>query len=87
MFYERTHSSSTGAQYTRAGDTPYSSYSVDDEAPTSVDDGSVIVMSPSVTITSEQLEELESVIDPTQDDSQHCIIIAVREFLHSCGVW
>ena len=49
---------------------------------------SVIVTPPSVTISSEQLEELESAIDPTQDDGQHGITlyIAAREFLHSCGI-
>lgn len=92
MFFEGvlTHSSHTGAQSIIAGDVPDSTYGIDDEVPASVnnDDDSVIVTPPSVTISSEQLEELESVIDPTQDDGQHGITlyIAAREFLHSRGI-
>ena len=91
MFFEGvfTHSSCTGAQSIIAGDVPDSNYGVDDEGPTSVDDDdSVIVMPPSVTISSEQLEELESLIDPTEDDGQHGITmyIAAREFLYSHGI-
>ena len=68
MFYEGvlTHSSSTGAQSIIAGDVPDSIYGIDDEAPSCIDDDdSVIVTPPFVTIFLEQLEELESVIDPT----------------------
>jgi hypothetical protein len=71
---------------------PDSNYGIDDEGPTSVDsdDDSVIVMPPSVmiTISPEQLEELESLIYPTEDDGQHGIsmYIAAREFLHSHGI-
>ena len=69
---------------------PDSTYGVDDDGPTSVDyaDDTVVITPPSVPISSEQLEELESVIDPTQDDGQHGITlyIAVREFLHNIGI-
>ena len=78
MFYEGTHSSSTGAQSISAGDVFDSSYGIDDEAPTSVDnDDSVIVTPPSVTITSEHC--MESVINPTQDDATWNNIIYCSE--------
>ena len=91
MFFEGvlTHSSCTGAQSITAGEVQDSNYGIDDEGPTSVDndDDSVIVMPP-VTISSEQLEELESLIDPAEDDGQHVITmyIAAREFLYSHGI-
>lgn len=85
-----THSSSTGAPSIIAGDEPDSTYGINDEAPTSVDnDGdSVIVTPPSVISSSQQLEELELAIDPTQDDGQRgiTVYIAAREFLHSHGI-
>ena len=70
-----------------SGDVPNSTYGVDDEVPGSIenDDDGVVVIPPSVSISSEQFEPLESAIDPTEDDNQHgmALYVRVREFRHS----
>ena len=92
VFYEGvfTHYSMTGAQSILAGIVPDATYGIDEEAPASVEDGSdsVVVAPPSVAISPELYEELESTIDPTQDDNQHGITlyIATRDFLHDHGI-
>lgn len=85
-----SHSTCTGTHSIIAGDIPDSTYGIDDEVPGSIDseDGSVVVVPPSVNISPEQLEQLEWAIDPIQYDNQHgmALYIAAREFLHSHGI-